>query len=160
MMYCEQMSGCSSKLHQAAQSLFPSRVKRVGSVDIVPRKGLERFLLLKAQVIHCGSLRMDVCLATWQTEIHGGIAVWDTQSGEPSAELLPVDNPLQHALRPKTCEKSLAKHLVPKSHSTHSWLCRKCFCPNQKQDSKTRLRSWNETSWERNHSLCWWIHAF
>jgi hypothetical protein len=67
-------------------------------VDVVSWEGLERFLPSKAQMVRCGSLRRDECLATWQTEIHGGIAEWDIQSGEPSVEQLLSESPLRRAL--------------------------------------------------------------
>jgi hypothetical protein len=84
--------GCST-FPQTARNLFSSKLKRAVSVDFVSWEGLERFLPLKAQMVRCESLRRDECLATWQTEIHGGIAEWDIQSGEPSAELLPSGDP-------------------------------------------------------------------
>jgi hypothetical protein len=138
-------------------------------VDSVLLEDLDKLPLLEAQAVRCGSSKKGACLATWQTEIHGGIAEWDRQSEVPFLEQLLSDVPFleqllsdvpsRKALRMKTCEKSWVKHLVPRSHLTHSWLCQTCFCPDQKQDSKTRPRNLNEPSWVMIRSLCSWIRA-
>jgi hypothetical protein len=64
-------------------------------VGFVLQEHPERVSLSKEHMVRCGSLMKGACLATWQTEIHDGIAEWDTQRQEPSVEQLLSGDPLQ-----------------------------------------------------------------